>query len=105
MTANFPSAIPPAFGGRNVLIPTTSGAYSYLYQRKFLLVNGTHTTLAFMTLRQFCQDPADAPGKSHILFLTALQFLGVRLLSAMNTSSVQCEVKTRLCSAAFRNII
>jgi hypothetical protein len=51
-----------AFGGPNVLITKTYGSYCYLYNRKFLIVNGTHTTFAFMTLRRYCIRSADAPG-------------------------------------------
>lgn len=65
VSARYPSAIPPGFGGSNVLKPITEGAYAYLYQRKFLLVNGTHTTLAFMTLRR--AETTDTPGDHELL--------------------------------------
>ena len=44
------------------MVSKTYGAYSYLYNRKFFIVNGTHTTFAFMTLRRYCTYSADAPG-------------------------------------------
>lgn len=67
VTARPPHTIKCPFAGPNVSTPTTYGSYSYLYNRKFLLVNGTHTTFAFMTLRKYCMDPADAPGDFPLL--------------------------------------
>lgn len=78
VSARYKSAIAPAFSGKNVLKPTTLGAYSYLYQRKFLLVNGTHTTLAFMTLRCCCTEPSEAPGRHTT---ACLAFLLISILS------------------------
>lgn len=40
------------------LIPTTEEEASYFYKRKFSIVNGMHTVLGFMTLRE------KAPGVS-----------------------------------------
>lgn len=40
------------------LIPTTEKEASYFYKRKFSIVNGMHTVLGFMTLRE------KAPGVS-----------------------------------------
>lgn len=47
-------ARPPPFGsgnGADVLAPATDAEASYLSDRKLALVNGMHTTLAFLTLR------------------------------------------------------
>ncbi|CAN0232830.1 unnamed protein product, partial [Ectocarpus fasciculatus] len=59
---NFDGALvllkPPAdkslvpFAGERVLIPTTEEEASYFYKRKFSVVNGMHTVLGFMTLRE-----------------------------------------------------
>eukprot|EP00922_Rhytidocystis_sp_ex-Travisia-forbesii_P069223 GHVS01103277.1.p1 GENE.GHVS01103277.1~~GHVS01103277.1.p1 ORF type:complete len:658 (+),score=115.58 GHVS01103277.1:149-2122(+) len=40
----------PPFAGPGVHVPQLTSQANYLSQRKFLLVNGLHTTLAFMTL-------------------------------------------------------
>ncbi|CAM9329247.1 unnamed protein product, partial [Pylaiella littoralis] len=45
-----PALVP--FGGARVLIPTTENEASYFYKRKFSIVNGMHTVLGFMTLRE-----------------------------------------------------
>lgn len=34
------------------LVPTTEEEASYFYKRKFSIVNGMHTVLGFMTLRE-----------------------------------------------------
>ncbi|CAM9778326.1 unnamed protein product, partial [Ectocarpus sp. 12 AP-2014] len=59
---NFEGALvllqPPAdkslvpFAGERVLIPSTEEEASYFYKRKFSIVNGMHTVLGFMTLRE-----------------------------------------------------
>ena len=40
----------PPFAGKNVLVPRVSAEADYLCRRKLLMVNGMHTTLAFLTL-------------------------------------------------------
>nr|AWU67499.1 mannitol-1-phosphate dehydrogenase 2 [Saccharina japonica] len=45
-----PSLVP--FAGTTVLIPSTREEASYFYKRKFSVVNGMHTVLGFMTLRE-----------------------------------------------------
>jgi len=40
----------PPFAGDAIWIPRSSEEASYLYRRKLMLVNGLHTTLAFLTL-------------------------------------------------------
>lgn len=65
VSARDPFSIRPGLGSPNVHLPTSTAAYSYLYNRKVLLVNGTHTTLAFMTLRRF--KPPVAPGDLELL--------------------------------------
>eukprot|EP00903_Cladosiphon_okamuranus_P006828 g6653.t1 len=45
-----PALVP--FAGERVLIPTTEDEASYFYKRKFSIVNGMHTVLGFMTLRE-----------------------------------------------------
>lgn len=42
------------------LIPTTEEEASYFYKRKFSIVNGMHTVLGFMTLRE--KAPGVRPG-------------------------------------------
>ncbi|CAM9804484.1 unnamed protein product, partial [Hapterophycus canaliculatus] len=45
-----PALVP--FAGERVLVPTTEEEASYFYKRKFSVVNGMHTVLGFMTLRE-----------------------------------------------------
>ncbi|CAN0434699.1 unnamed protein product, partial [Discosporangium mesarthrocarpum] len=45
-----PEAPLPAFAGDNVKVPMTYGEANYFCRRKITMVNGMHTTLAFMTL-------------------------------------------------------
>lgn len=45
-----PTAPLPAFAGDNVKVPMTYGEANYFCRRKITMVNGMHTTLAFMTL-------------------------------------------------------
>ena len=48
-----PQAIPsPPFGGANILVSRVASQSDYLCRRKLLIVNGLHTTLAFLTLAQ-----------------------------------------------------
>jgi hypothetical protein len=42
--------LPTPFKGQHVRLPSTEAQADYFYRRKFLLVNGSHTTLAFITL-------------------------------------------------------
>jgi hypothetical protein len=42
----------PPFAGDHVLVPAATAEADYLLRRKLLLVNGSHTTLAFMALAQ-----------------------------------------------------
>lgn len=45
-----PMAPLPAFAGDNVKVPMTYGEANYFCRRKITMVNGMHTTLAFLTL-------------------------------------------------------
>jgi len=45
-----PRQLPPPFEGDHVRLPSKQEQAEYFTQRKFLLVNGSHTTLAFLTL-------------------------------------------------------
>lgn len=46
-----PPARPPLpFGGETVRLPQTEEGASFLHRKKILTVNGTHTTIAFLTL-------------------------------------------------------
>lgn len=45
-----PRQLPPPFSGDHVRLPSKQEQAEYFTQRKFLLVNGSHTTLAFLTL-------------------------------------------------------
>lgn len=45
-----PRQLPPPFKGDHVRLPSKQEQAEYFTQRKFLLVNGSHTTLAFLTL-------------------------------------------------------
>eukprot|EP01084_Bolivina_argentea_P194711 334127_1 len=48
---NSPPGAPfPCFGGRNVIAPASEAEASYFCRRKITMVNGMHTTLAFLTL-------------------------------------------------------
>jgi hypothetical protein len=42
--------VKPPFAGDNVRFPASSAEAHFLHRRKILTVNGTHTTLAFLTL-------------------------------------------------------
>jgi len=53
--------LPPPFKGNHVRLPSKQEQAEYFTQRKFLLVNGSHTTLAFLTL---CLRQPPAPKKS-----------------------------------------
>ncbi|CAM9791136.1 unnamed protein product, partial [Discosporangium mesarthrocarpum] len=67
-----PGAPLPPFKGENVQIPLIHAEAEYFCRRKILMVNGMHTTLAFMTLCK--REPAGLAGdswKSHILLTPA----------------------------------
>jgi len=53
---------PPPFAGEEVCLPSLESEANYLCRRKFLLVNGTHTTLAFMTLCMRQPGSSNEPG-------------------------------------------
>lgn len=48
----FRSVVVAACGDVSQLIPSTEEEASYFYKRKFSIVNGMHTVLGFMTLRE-----------------------------------------------------
>ncbi len=50
--------LPTPFKGQHVRLPSTEAQADYFYRRKFLLVNGSHTTLAFITLN--LRQPAES---------------------------------------------
>lgn len=50
MLKQAPTYLPTPFKGKHVRLPSTDAQAEYFYRRKFLLVNGSHTTLAFLTL-------------------------------------------------------
>lgn len=54
------NAPPPPFGGPNVHAPKLKAAAHYLCQRKIGLVNGMHTTLAFLTACDKAQELLEA---------------------------------------------
>lgn len=54
------NAPPPPFGGPNVHAPKLKAAAHYLCQRKIGLVNGMHTTLAFLTACDKTQELLEA---------------------------------------------
>ncbi|CAM9218858.1 unnamed protein product [Chrysoparadoxa australica] len=48
----------PPFVGKNVQVPSLPAQAEYFCQRKIIMVNGMHTTLAFMTLCKNIPEPA-----------------------------------------------
>ncbi|CAM9142225.1 unnamed protein product [Choristocarpus tenellus] len=60
-----PTAPLPAFAGSNVKVPMTYGEANYFCRRKITMVNGMHTTLAFMTLCR--EEEGDHPGDHPLL--------------------------------------
>eukprot|EP00930_Biecheleria_cincta_P073019 TRINITY_DN60358_c0_g1_i1.p1 TRINITY_DN60358_c0_g1~~TRINITY_DN60358_c0_g1_i1.p1 ORF type:complete len:1024 (-),score=172.60 TRINITY_DN60358_c0_g1_i1:119-3190(-) len=61
------STIPVPFAGTNVHEPSTELGASFLHRKKLLTVNGTHTTLAFLTLVDKEPDTIGPPKSSHEL--------------------------------------
>jgi len=57
------------FAGENVTIPESVGEANFFYERKLFLVNGMHTTLAFMTLRK--EQPTGSNPEDHTLLTLA----------------------------------
>lgn len=60
-----PMAPLPAFAGDNVKVPMTYGEANYFCRRKITMVNGMHTTLAFLTLCK--EETGDHPGDHKLL--------------------------------------
>lgn len=60
-------ASPLPFSGANVHQPSTDMGSDFLHTKKLLTVNGTHTTLAFLTLIQAEPDTHGPPKASHEL--------------------------------------
>eukprot|EP00440_Ansanella_granifera_P074772 gb/GFBE01081143.1/.p1 GENE.gb/GFBE01081143.1/~~gb/GFBE01081143.1/.p1 ORF type:complete len:950 (+),score=198.27 gb/GFBE01081143.1/:1-2850(+) len=60
-------SMPLPFAGANVHEPVTELGSQFLHQKKLLTVNGTHTTLAFLTLLQAEPDTEGPPKDSHEL--------------------------------------
>jgi len=65
----------PPFKGDAPLIPKIKAETSYLCRRKFMMVNGMHTTLAFMTLCM--REEGNTPG-THVLLNYAEETKEVR---------------------------
>lgn len=61
------TTIPVPFEGTNVHEPSTELGASFLHRKKLLTVNGTHTTLAFLTLVDKEPDTIGPPKSSHEL--------------------------------------
>lgn len=61
------ATIPVPFEGTNVHEPSTELGASFLHRKKVLTVNGTHTTLAFLTLVDKEPDTIGPPESSHEL--------------------------------------
>ncbi|CAM9613298.1 unnamed protein product [Ascophyllum nodosum] len=59
----------PAFVGDNVKVPMTYGEANYFCRRKITMVNGMHTTLAFMTL---CREETGGHPGDHKLITNAV---------------------------------
>ncbi|CAM9924879.1 unnamed protein product [Phaeothamnion confervicola] len=60
-----PKGVPLApFTGKNILVPASRGEAHYFTRRKITMVNGMHTTLAFMTL---CKEEQGNDAGSHVL--------------------------------------
>ncbi|XP_026192947.1 uncharacterized protein LOC34620999 [Cyclospora cayetanensis] len=72
---------PPPFGGPNVHAPKLKAAAHYLCQRKIGLVNGMHTTLAFLT----------ACSKTQELLLAVKQASKPRTAGGRGTSGAQAR--------------
>ncbi|CEM01835.1 unnamed protein product [Vitrella brassicaformis CCMP3155] len=70
MTPSTPPAYAPAFGGSCFSLPLVEAEAQYFANRKITIVNGMHTTLAFMTLCHAQQDGDDDP-RSHDLLTSA----------------------------------
>jgi len=68
MTPPEPPAYAPAFGGECFTLPLVEAEAHYFANRKITIVNGMHTTLAFMTL---CIMQKDDEPRSHELLTTA----------------------------------
>eukprot|EP00931_Biecheleriopsis_adriatica_P064844 TRINITY_DN3952_c0_g1_i1.p1 TRINITY_DN3952_c0_g1~~TRINITY_DN3952_c0_g1_i1.p1 ORF type:complete len:954 (+),score=166.17 TRINITY_DN3952_c0_g1_i1:63-2924(+) len=60
-------SLPLPFAGANVHEPTTELGARFLHEKKILTVNGTHTTLAFLTLLQAEPETQGPPMSSHEL--------------------------------------
>ena len=68
-----PMAPLPAFAGDNVKVPMTYGEANYFCRRKITMVNGMHTTLAFLTLCKWdCQSYRNSIGLYHLFINTIL---------------------------------
>jgi len=65
----------PPFKGEAPLIPAIKAETNYLCRRKFMMVNGMHTTLAFMTL---CMNEEGSTPGEHLLLNYATENKGVR---------------------------
>jgi hypothetical protein len=62
---NAPDSAPlPAFRGENIMCPASEAEASYFCRRKITVVNGSHTTLAFLTL---CRNETGNVAKDHPL--------------------------------------
>ncbi len=62
--------LPPPFQGSHVRLPSKQEQADYFTQRKFLLVNGSHTTLAFLTLclrQPMAEEEFTAPGDHELI--------------------------------------
>jgi beta-phosphoglucomutase-like phosphatase (HAD superfamily) len=58
---------PIPFAGCSVLEPTTNEGFSFVHRKKILNVNGTHTTIAFLTLVNAEPNRFGPPSGSHEL--------------------------------------
>mmetsp|Transcript_7292 Transcript_7292/g.10952 ORF Transcript_7292/g.10952 Transcript_7292/m.10952 type:complete len:437 (-) Transcript_7292:38-1348(-) len=68
LTPKSPDQIIP-FAGDNVTIPDSESEANFFYEKKLFLVNGMHTTLAFMTLRK--EQPTGSTPLDHSLMTWA----------------------------------
>jgi len=67
LPAGTSTAVPLPFAGANVQQPTTDMGSQLLHEKKLLTVNGTHTTLAFLTLIEAEPETQGPPKASHEL--------------------------------------
>lgn len=68
-----PSLVP--FAGDNVLVPTDKQEAKYFYKRKFSMVNGMHTVLGFMTLREKTPGARECTEQELLTYATAREEL------------------------------